>query len=317
LPYQQLLADCNPDAPTHWLKQRADRGQTVLLESRHEDNPTLWDRAQQTWTTVGAAYMAILDALTGVRKERLRYGRWAAAEGLVYDGWDRAVHLIDPFPIPADWPRYWVVDFGFTNPFVLQWWAQDPDGRLYLYRELYHTHRLVEDHARQALALIGVDRRGDRFHWAQATEPRPRAVISDHDAEDRATFERHVGLTTTAAYKAVSAGIQAVAARLRPAGDGKPRLLVFRNAVVERDPALEVARKPIGLAEEMDGYVWDTSANRKKGEEPLKRDDHAEDCVRYLVAYVDQIDKEPARPFRPAVGPPRPLATPFGRAGRP
>jgi predicted transcriptional regulator len=46
------------------------------------------------------------------------------------------------------------VDFGYTNPFVMQWWAEDPDGRLYLYREIYRTRRLVEDHAkRHAIAL--------------------------------------------------------------------------------------------------------------------------------------------------------------------
>ena len=42
LPYQQLMADTNPDKPRHWLKQRCDAGRTVFLESRHEDNPMLW-----------------------------------------------------------------------------------------------------------------------------------------------------------------------------------------------------------------------------------------------------------------------------------
>ena len=42
--YQQILADCNPTYPSHWLKVRCDKGETKLLESRHEDNPTLWDR---------------------------------------------------------------------------------------------------------------------------------------------------------------------------------------------------------------------------------------------------------------------------------
>lgn len=268
MPYQQLIADCNPDKPTHWLKQRADRGALRMLESRHEDNPS-----------VTPEYLAVLDALTGVRYLRLRKGLWAAAEGIVYDGWDRATHVIDPFPIPADWPRYWAVDFGYTNPFVWQAWAEDPDGRLYRYREIYRTQRLVADHA------VDIKR-------ATQGEPKPRAIICDHDAEDRATLERGVGMTTIGAYKAVSPGIQAVAQRLRPAGDGKPRLFLFRDAIVEPDPALLDSKRPSGTEQEFDGYVWDTSNGRKRGEEPVKRDDHGMDTLRYMVAYRSPLRRE-------------------------
>ena len=72
MPYQQLTADCNPDVPTHWLKVRADQGRTRMIECRHEDNPLLYDEPEPgtfTLTRTGAAYMARLDALTGVRAQ--------------------------------------------------------------------------------------------------------------------------------------------------------------------------------------------------------------------------------------------------------
>jgi len=265
MPYQQLLADTNPDAPGHWLKKRCERDQSVMIESRHEDNPS-----------VTPDYIATLDALTGVRYQRLRHGRWVAAEGQVYGAWDAAVHRVDWFEVPAEWPRYWVVDFGFTNPFVWQAWAKDGDGRLWRYREMYQTGRLVEDAARDILTLT-------------QGEPTPEAIICDHDAEDRATLERHLQLGTVAAYKAVSAGIQAVEARLRAAGDGKARLFFLRDALVQRDTALDDKRAPACTEEEFDGYVWNTTGGQKKGEEPVKKDDHGVDAVRYLVAYVDNI----------------------------
>jgi phage terminase large subunit len=71
MPYQQLLADCNPGSPSHWLKARADRGVLLLLPSVHEDNPTLFDRASGEWTEAGRAYLAKLENLTGVRRLRL------------------------------------------------------------------------------------------------------------------------------------------------------------------------------------------------------------------------------------------------------
>lgn len=279
LPWQQQIGALNPGSPTHWLKQRADTGTTPMLASRHTDNPAYFD-ADGTPTPAGTRYLAILDKLSGVRKLRLRDGLWAAAEGVVYDGWDDAVHLVDAYPVPEAWPRWWSVDFGYTNPAVVQWWAEDPDGRLVLYRELYMTGRLVEDHARTILALV-TDGPG---RW---TEPRPRAVICDHDAEDRATLERHLGLSTTPASKAVSPGIQAVQARLRPAGDGRPRLTLMRGVLVERDEALTEARLPASTAEEVGGYVWDTSGGKRPKEQPRKEHDHGMDAMRYVVAELD------------------------------
>lgn len=279
MPYQQLIADCNPDAPYHWLNQRALAGKIERLITRHEDNPTLWDVNRQQWTERGAAYIGKLDRLTSVRYKRLRLGQWVAAEGQVYEGWDPALHVVERFEPNPLWPRYWAVDFGYTNPFVWQEWVMDPDGRLFLYREIYMTHRLVEDHALQVRALT-------------AGHPRPRAVIADHDAEGRATFERYAGVETVPAHKAVTEGIQAVAGRLRMAGDGRPRLYLMRGALVERDPDLVEKGLPASTEEEFPSYVWDTSNNRKRGEDPQKAHDHGMDTTRYLVAHVDGLGAE-------------------------
>lgn len=277
LPWQQLIMDTNPDAATHHLNQRMNAGLTTRLLSRHEDNPRYHDG--NDWTEEGREYIeGVLGGLTGVRYSRFRLGLWASAEGTVYeDAYDRARNVIEPFDIPLEWPRYLSLDFGYTNPFVCKWYAQDNDGRLYMYREIYKTKTLVEDHAKLVKQLSKWGERGG--------EPYPRDVVADHDAEGRGTFERYTGLYTKAAHKSVSEGIQAVAARLRPAGDGKPRLFYFSNALVERDPELTKLKRPTNTIEEFDTYVWDTSM--KKGEAPQKKDDHGMDADRYMVAYFD------------------------------
>lgn len=282
LPYQQIIGDCNPSAPSHWLKRRADANRLKMLESRHEDNPELWDGQQ--WTEKGTAYLSKLDALTGVRYLRLRKGIWAAAEGMVYDQYDPAVHVIDRFEIPAAWPRIWVFDFGYTNPLVWQAWAADPDGRLYRYREIYRTQRLVQDIAQQVREVA---------HG----EPIPIAIVCDHDAEDRATLERHLGWRTVAAFKSISPGIQAVQKRIARAGDGKPRIFFLRDSLVERDPALEEARKPCCLEEEIEAYVWPQTSSGKP-EAPVKIDDHSCDAMRYVCAFVDRVAADPSHEQR-------------------
>jgi phage terminase large subunit len=256
-----------------------------MIYSRHEDNPRIYD-ADGEITAYGRDYIARLDNLTGVRKERLRWSRWAAAEGMIYEDWRPDFHLSDRKILPLDWPRVWAVDFGYTNPFVWQMWAVDPDGRMYLEREIYHTKRLVEDHVKQILDVVTTtDKKTGAVTWKY---PRPLAVVCDHDAEDRATFERHAGIGTVPAMKNVKVGIEATQVRLRDAGDGMPRMFVCRDSLVERDPELKESGKPTCFAEEIEGYVWKPGPDgRPVPDEPLKLNDHAMDAARYVVAYQD------------------------------
>jgi len=279
--FQQLIADCNPDRPDHWLKQRCDAGVCRIIYAQHEDNPRLFSDDGSV-TDEGREYLGRLDNLTGVRKARLRFGRWVAAEGVIYEEYDPAVNLVPkPLDPPHDWTRYWTVDFGYVHPFVLQCWAIDPDGRAFRYREIFHTGRIVEDHVRTILRCVT---RADGT-WK---EPKPRAVICDHDAEDRATLTRHLGLPTTPAHKTVSDGIQAVKARLTPAGDGRPRLFYVAGALVERDSALAEAGRPTCSEEEIGGYVWlPPTGDRPAKDAPIKEMDDGMDATRYLVAHLD------------------------------
>lgn len=304
MPYQQAIADCNPGQPTHWLNQRAERPYSVPVElkpyfpaaregqkqmtrllSRHEDNPKMFDAAGGRWTAGGAQYLGTLNRLSGARKLRLLSGKWAAQEGLVYGEFDAAVHIIPRFEIPADWRRFRVVDFGFTNPFVCQWWAMDGDGRMFMYREIYHSQRLVEDHADGVRDAAGsIVKRGIK-QYSQGENI--RTTVADHDAEDRATLARR-GINTIPAKKSIAPGIEAVQARLRIAGDGKPRLFLFTDALVEVDQNLIVSKRPTSTAQEFDGYAYPKGQEGKPvKEDPLKLDDHGMDAMRYAVAYAD------------------------------
>jgi phage terminase large subunit len=285
---QQVLADTNPDADTHWLWKRVTEGATKAVKAEHTDNPVYFgpDGAP---TPAGAAYMARLERLTGLRRSRLLHGLWVAAEGVIYEGWDPGVHLIERFTPPADWIRWWAIDFGYTNPFVLQRWAEDPDGRLYLYAERYMTHVIVEDHAKAVLAEVAPD-----GEWR---EPRPRGVICDHDSEDRETFTRHAHLRTIPARKAVTPGIEAVQSRMKRQEDGRPRIFVMRDARTHApDPDLVEAARPTCTAEEIPSYVWaQPLPGRPPKEEPVKDDDHGCDGMRYMVAHRDIVKRPRVR----------------------
>ena len=151
LSYQQLIGDCNPSYPNHWLKQRCDAENTTLLESRHEDNPQLFDHETGEYTVFGRQYLKTLDSLTGYLHKRLRLGLWVAAEGMFFPEWDPDVHLVDlpdDDDLPADWPRWISVDYGFAVPFCALWFARNPETReVWCYRELYAKEMRDEQQA--------------------------------------------------------------------------------------------------------------------------------------------------------------------------
>jgi phage terminase large subunit len=264
-----LIGDCNPGPPHHWIKSRSV---LRLLESRHEDNPMLYDD-EGNITEQGKRTIEVLNALTGVRRERLRFGRWVSAEGAVYE-FDEAVHLIDHLEPPAEWRRIRVIDFGYTNPFVCQWWAINGENDMFLYREIYMTRRTVRVHAQQINALSA----GENIE----------ATIADHDAEDRATLEES-GIYTIPADKEISPGIQAVQERLKVNPDTKrSRITIARDALVERDESLATAHKPTCAREEFGVYLWPKDVSGKALKDaPVKLHDHGMDAMRYGAMYVD------------------------------
>lgn len=271
MPYQQIIADCNPQSPHHWVKRRAIRGNLLMLESRHEDNPILWSGIE--WTERGTAYLEKLDRLSGVRRERLRHGRWVVAEGVVYEEFDSSIHVIDHFDPPSEWRRIRSIDFGFVNPFTCQWWAVDHDGAAYLYREIYQTQRLIGDLADQINTLTG--------------DEIIETTVADHDAEGRAQLHEK-GIYTKAANKAITSGIQKVQEWLRVGTNGKPRLYLMRDALVAIDQSLDEESRPFCVEQEFESYVWAKTPDGKLDKEvPVDLDNHGLDALRYATMYLD------------------------------
>ena len=103
-----------------------------VIESNTLDNPFL-----------PKDYVDTLLKFKGRYKDRYVLGKWVGFEGLVYDHVDIQDIVIDSFDIPPHWKRYRAIDFGYTNPFVCQWWALCPEDEeteeikgWYLYREI-------------------------------------------------------------------------------------------------------------------------------------------------------------------------------------
>lgn len=272
VPFQQIIDACNPDAPNHWLIQRASRGQMTRIASRHIDNPAYHDGT--TWTPQGEQYMATLAAMTGVRRLRLLEGVWAAAEGIIYDEFDHRIHVITKACDVSDFKELFAsIDFGFVHAGVLQVWAVDEDGRIYLVREVFTTKKTIDFWIERCVEVqneLGVD-----------------VFVCDSARPDYIAQLQAVGLNAIQAYKSVDVGINAVKQRLVVQADGLPRLFILDDCLTDPDPALIEAKKPCRTADEFACYTW------KPGkDEPVKVNDDGMDAMRYAVAYIDNLATE-------------------------
>lgn len=273
MPYQQVIADCNPADPHHWLKLRCDDGKTTLLESRHEDNPSVTDE-----------YLATLDSLTGFMHQRLRLGLWVAAEGMFFTEWNPDMHVVQPFDVPDHWVRWLAVDYGYRDPFCCLFFAraEDENRTVYVTKELYGPG--LRDEQQAKLIHANLD---PRVRYAAAVgDPSMFNTRGEQDKPSIASVYHAHGVPLAPATNARVEGWQTVRRALAMVDGRPPRLKVFDTCanLIRTIPAM--VHDPFDKED-----LADRVGNRKT-------DDHAVDPLRYGLMM------ETAPPARPphAVG---------------
>lgn len=222
--YAQAIADCNPAGPDHWLNLRCERGAMHRITSRHADNPTL-----------SAEYLDSLSKLSGVRRDRLYLGKWVGAEGLVYEQFNRSVHVVERL---NESPRVIVgVDDGTRNPFAALRCEVDADGNAHIKAERYRAGLLESAKVQAVKSLAGG----------------AEVVLVDPAAAGLKLALRNSGLPVQDANNDVIAGICKVQDRFAA-------------------NTLTIDSSCTNLVKELQVYQW---ADNAKKDVPIKEMDHA------------------------------------------
>jgi PBSX family phage terminase large subunit len=280
MPYVQLLGDMNPTAPTFWLYEREAVGTVAFLHARHEDNPS-----------ITAERLAALDSLTGYRYKRLRLGLRVAAEGMYFTEWNPELHIVDDFEIPADWPRWVAVDYGFAVPFCALWFARCPETRrIYVYRELYATGLRDEQQADLILERC----KGERIQQL-VLDPSMFNLRTEQQRPSIATVYAQHGLgelVQQGIYPGQNARKQgwAIMRRALAHDQGPPRLQILRGAV----PNL-VRTLPTMVVDPLDPEDVADKVGSQKTE------DHAVDALRYGLC-AEALPELPSQPLKVSFG---------------
>lgn len=144
---KQMKSTTNPGGIGHkWVKERfIDVGQAgviqsfdgqsrVFIPSLVSDNSFLMAKDK--------SYLKRLENLAEKDRKALLYGQWDIFEGQYFSEWNRDIHVIQPFEIPAHWKRYAAMDYGL-DMLAVYFIAVDDVGNAYVYNEIYKPDLII------------------------------------------------------------------------------------------------------------------------------------------------------------------------------
>lgn len=224
-----------------------------------------------------------IEKWSGHYEERARlYGEFIRKSGLVYPMWSREKHMVRPFAIPREWPRYVSIDPSASGITAVIWAAVSPGNDLYLYKEYYERDLIISDHAKN----IKIRTAGDPVDiW----------LIDPFFGRQR-NAETHK--TNTQLYR--EAGLPV---RQPEVGDdyGLNVSREYLNATVtagSRHPKAYIFQGMESFANEIEHYTWDFfQSGEQKGQskdKPKKAHDHLMNSFQYLASQRPRGDRRGA-----------------------
>ena len=179
-------------------------------------------------------------------------GQFERPMGLVYDVYDEERHVVDPFSLPLQWPRYAAMDFGLKDPTAALFGAHDTEHDvLYLYAEYKRPARASKEHAADIKKIAG----GMVKRW-----------FGDPEDPQLHTDYRSHGIPLEMANNDLLGGIQEVYSRL-----ATDRLRIFRGLLPH-------------WQDEVERYQWVRKGDQEEAikDKPKDGDNHLLDTTRYL-----------------------------------
>ena len=151
----------DPATPGESFWATDENGKTLIYPKNHsKEGQPLFSRKfipaklfDNPYLSTSGDYETMLLSLPENQRKRLLDGNWEVAEGAAFPEFDRTVHVVEPFDILKNWPKFRACDYGYGSYSAVLWFAVAPDGQLVVYRELYVSKVLAKDLANKVLAL--------------------------------------------------------------------------------------------------------------------------------------------------------------------
>lgn len=251
VPGARLFATANPEGPSHWLKkQYIDRSNVhdiCTWQFNLDDNPILDDAYKK----------AIRESFSGVFYQRYILGEWALASGAIFDAWDELNVFDKDYPSPNFYCA--ALDYGTVNPTACHIAAISPHQwpQIRIEKEYYF------DSAKHGRSKTDRELATDIKSFIGYTPI--TALYVDPAAASLKLELRNLDLPVVDANNDVLFGIKTMA-----------QFIAGKNLVVRKSCT--------NLIEQIQSYAWDPKYADRGEDKPIKKNDHATDSCRYLIA---------------------------------
>lgn len=168
-------------------------------------------------------YVQRLKALPETEMKALLYGEWDLFEGQFFDEFDKSVHVIKPFPIPSEWRRYRVFDYGLDRLACL-WVAIDSTRDVYVYREYCESNLTISTATEKILAHTAEDE-----EIYETLAPPDLWSRSQESGRSREQIFYENGLLLTKSSNDREAGCLALKELLKLDADGNAHIHIFET----------------------------------------------------------------------------------------
>lgn len=145
---RMVRATCNPFGRGHGpVKERFRLGQggvpsgQVIVDESGKERVRIHSSIYENTILLEAdpEYLKTLEALKDPNRRRAWLeGDWDIHVGSFLEMvWNPSKAIVTPFTIPSTWKVWKSMDWGYAAPYAVYWFALDPDGVHYIWRELY------------------------------------------------------------------------------------------------------------------------------------------------------------------------------------
>lgn len=246
----KMWFNCNPDGPFHFFKtewiDKKDEKNLIHLHFTMDDNLSLTERIKERYRNM----------YSGVFYQRYILGLWTVAEGIIFDMFDSAKHVVKgAIDGLLQKQTYISIDYGTQNATVFLLWQKGRDGNWYCLKEYFYSGR---DEKKQKTDSEYAD---DLEAFVKGYKI--REIVLDPSAASFKAELKERGFKVKNAKNDVVDGIRYVGTLLN---DSK---IFFSEQCKE-------------TIKEFSAYVWDEKATNRGEDKPLKENDHAMDAVRYF-----------------------------------
>ena len=138
---RMVRATCNPYGVGHaWVKSRYGIGRVPPYEVMQADGQKSRGRIHSTvrenvhLLKADPGYLATLEAVSDPnRRKAWLEGDWDIHVGSFLEGvWQARRHVVEPFTVPPSWKVWKAMDWGYSAPYAVLWFALDQDGCIYV-----------------------------------------------------------------------------------------------------------------------------------------------------------------------------------------